>query len=148
MAIKYEATLKHGGTYTYAGQKFERNIPGKRLLTKSQKDYLERHAKHVVKTTTGDRHEVCAFDFRSREVEPAPPVRVDDETSNVNEGTDAGGSEAEGNEGAGADDGAGEGDQGGGEGDEGDGVETSQASAAPAVPPGVRPSRRRGAAAQ
>lgn len=147
MAIKYQATLRHGETYVYAGQKFTRGVPGKNLITGSQKRYLEEHAKHVVKTTTGERIETCAFDFISREVGAAAPVAQVEDDDN---GTDAAGQGSDGSdEGAGAGDGAGEGDQGGGEGDEGGSADPGATeSAAASVPPGVRPPRGRTKAAQ
>lgn len=141
MTIKYQATLRHGQTYVYAGQKFEQGIPGKKLLTEAQKNYLTENAKHVQKTTTGERIETCAFDFISRQVGAAPAADADQGDDNQ---SDAGNQGSDGSdEGAGAGDGAGEGDQGGGEGDAGGNAESSAAS----VPPGVRPPRRGRAAA-
>lgn len=66
MGMKYEAVLKRGNSYTVFGTTFLKNVPSKRLLSQSERDYLEQNAIYVVKTTDGERIPTCMFEFVSR----------------------------------------------------------------------------------
>ena len=61
----YEATLVEGNSYNFAGQKFVNGIPGKKLLTADERNYLEEFA--VKKRVAGEDGKIitnCRFEFK------------------------------------------------------------------------------------
>jgi hypothetical protein len=81
--MQYEATLKYGNTYNVFGISFQQGIPGPRLVSETEREYLEQNAIKVSKTTEGERLIDCAFDFKAISDEDAdgydPDLGDDDE---------------------------------------------------------------------
>lgn len=63
--MQYEATLVAGRSYTAFGQTFLQGIPGKVLLSESEKSQLDEEAVDVVKTTDGERMNRPKFNFKA-----------------------------------------------------------------------------------